>query len=273
MDISKHIKELNKQLYPTGRAWGFVHGSEQVDTEITEFVDGLGNPFVDGFGNAFISISSSEASPSKRLVNAYLKSYERLYENAFSILNQILADNDNFDATDAANWERIFGLSNIGLTLDERKTNILRKQSYPNGVAERGHYLFIQDQLQAAGFDVYVTENRFTDGAGGWNVTDPDTLPGPYKILANYADETVDDEFLNETFNTFEFGQAEFGEMEFGIGPQLTDEQKLRYTFFITDATFPNNASVPLARKNEFRSLLLKLKPAHTIGYLFINYT
>ena len=75
--IDNEIKELNKQLYPTGRVWGYVHGSEQSETEITNFVDGLGNQFVDGFGNAFIQTFGSEASPSKRLVNAFLKSIER----------------------------------------------------------------------------------------------------------------------------------------------------------------------------------------------------
>ena len=187
MDIPKQIKELNKQLYPTGRAWGFAHGSEQVDTEIEVFVDGLGDVFVDGVGNSFISIHGSEASPSKRLINALLKSYERLYANVISILDTIIPDNDEFSTVDASNWERVYGIiGNEDLTLSERKESILRKLTYPNGIAERANRQFIEDQLQANGFDVYVTENRFADGSGGWEVVNPSQVGGNVTEL-NYS--------------------------------------------------------------------------------------
>lgn len=427
VDVAKQIKELNKQLYPTGRAWGYIHGSEQVDTVVTRFVDGLGNPFVDGFGNAFVSTFGSEASPSKRLINSFLKSYERYYTDVLSLLNQLLADNDKFDITDASNWERVLGLNGTSLTLEQRKANILRRQSHPAGIAERGNYLLMQEQLQASGFDVYLTENRFPDGLGSWEVqrpvfdgqtfeltvnkdvstrigvgffnletvltnqnirlefelriktnvnvvqnevygtasfnpvgggttitsrssvsigltnefqnisipllpSSPPSTPPDYEVFlygfgienssgntsadagsvfeirnvklfddldnelsisstegaldfnfsdnpdfnicANYVDETEDFKYfeLGSVSSGSEMGVAEMGvaEME-KIEIPPTDLQ-LRSTFFIHGVTFPGEADVPLSRKDEFRQLILKLKPCQTVAYLQVNY-
>lgn len=294
IDVSKQIKELNKQLYPTGRAWGYIHGSEQSDTEIVRFVDGLGNPFVDGFGNAFIQTFGSEASPAKRLTNAFLKSYERYYTDLLSLQNQILADNDSFDETDASNWERVFGLSNNGLTLNDRKSNILRRQSYPAGIAERGNYLLIQDELQKAGFDVYVHENRFPDGSGGWEVQDPDSLATQqyqlglmelgewemgaditgtdYTICANFIEESLDANFYTEVVSTAELGVSEFGEWEFETPSPAAKGIQLRASFFVGGSSFPSIVNIPIARKKEFRQLILKLKPVQTVAFLYINY-
>jgi hypothetical protein len=46
-----------------------------------------------------------------------------------------------------------------------------------------------------------------------------------------------------------------------------------RFTFFIGGQTLGTWANVPTSRKTELRQLILKLKPAHTAGFLFINYT
>ncbi|MCK5614417.1 hypothetical protein KAR91_71785 [Candidatus Pacearchaeota archaeon] len=263
-EVDNEIKELNKQLFPTGRAWGYVHNSEQSGTEITNFVDGLGNQFVDGQGNAFIQTSGSEASPSKRLINAFLKSIERYYADLLSLLDQILADNDGFDITDASNWERVYGLVAGSLTLDERKQNIVLKQSYPNGNLERSSAEFIQDELQKHGFDVYIHENRFPDGSGGWLTVDATAaiyggfnyggaLYGNVGItnitkIANRIEESIDANF------------------DMGTGVNL------RATFFLGGAAYPTRANVPILRKDEFRQLILKLKPNHTAGWLLIDY-
>lgn len=268
MEISKEIKELNKQLYPTGRAWGFVHGSEQVDTEVVRFIDALGNPFVDGFGNPFIQTYGTEASPSKRLINAFLKSHERAYSAALSLQYQILADNDKFDEVDAANWERVYGITQNGLTLEERKANILRRQSYPSGVAERCTKDFIQAELNKAGFFVTVTENRFKN-ADYWNVQTP--VAG-FTICANAVDEQQDAKFYDVLVSQSEMGLCEMGVNEMIYLQTPPSDLQLRSTFFISGAEYPNKIDIPINRKDEFRQLVLKLKPLHTVAYLYINY-
>lgn len=293
MSVSDEIKELNKQLYPTGRVWGYVQGAEQSEIIVTRFVDGLGNPFVDGFGNAFIQTLGTETSPSKRLVNAFLKSYTRYYEDVLSITDQILADNENFDETDASNWERNYGLARTG-TLEERKANILRRQSYPAGVEERGHYLLIQDELQKAGFDVYLTENRFANGTG-WTVTNPteslslpeqfgisefgisefggDTTGNDFTILANYVDESLDSIYFDEIESIdSQFGVSQFGVSQFGIYEPRDISISLRSTFFVGGQSSGSIATVPSSRKNEFRHLLLKLKPCQCVAFMYVDY-
>ncbi len=294
MTDEEKIKKLNNELYPTGRAWAYVHGSEQSGTVKTIFVDGIGQPFVDGVGNQFVKTFGSEASGGKRLINADLKSFERLYADIFSLLNVVLPDNDEFSEIDASNWERVYGLLTGSLILEERKTSILRKLSYPNGVPERQHYLFIQDQLQLNGFDVYVNENRFADGSGGWEVQDPidlgiqpfqmgvgemgvgemgGDLPGiDYTICANSIDEDVDSTYFDTVFSENEMGVGEMGVSEMENPAQLDRDQQLRYTFFIGGASFPSTVNVPIERKEEFRQLILTLKPAHTVGFLYISY-
>lgn len=288
------IKELNKQFFPTGRAWGYIHDSEQSETEITHFVDGLGNQFVDGFGNAFIQTSGSEASPSKRLVNAFLKSIERYYADLLSLLDQILADNDNFDEIDASNWERVFGLLAGSLTIDERKVNILNRQGYPNGELERSSSEFLQDELQRNGFDVFIQENRFPDGAGGWLTEDPDlagTLPEQmglsqmgiaemngdipgldFTIIANYIDESLDETYFDNVFPLNQMGISEMGVTEMDTFIELTRDEELRFTFFLGGQSYPSEATVPLTRKDEFRQLVLRLKQNHNIAFAYINY-
>lgn len=293
-EVDNEIKELNKQLYPTGRAWGYAHGSEQSETDIINFVDGLGNQFVDGFGNAFIQTFGSEASPSKRLVNAFLKSIERYYVDLLSLLNQIIADNDGFDEIDAGNWERVYGLIAGSLTLDERKTNIINRQGYPNGELERSTAEFLQAELQKAGFDVYIQENRFPDGAGGWLTEDPDLIgtlaeqlglsemgiaemngdiPGlDYTIIANYVDETLDETYFDVVFQQNELGVAEMGVAEMGTFAGFSRDEELRFTFFIGGQSYPSEATVALSRKDEFRQLVLRLKQNHNIAFAYINY-
>lgn len=294
VDVEKQIKALNRQLYPTGRAWAYVHGAEVQSEKTIQFIDNLGNRFVDNLGNPFVQIIPGDSSDSRKFINAMLKSYERAYIDLRSLLNQTVADNEGFDAIDASNWERVFGLSNNGLSIEDRRANILRRQSYPAGVAERGHYLLIQDELQKAGFDVYVHENRFPDGAGNWEVQNPDNT-GPqleqfgltefgigelggeisgldYTICANYIEESLDATFFEEESGLNQFGESEFGVGELETTTSVNIDIQLRVTFFVGGEIYPSSATVPLDRKNEFRQLILKLKPAHTIAFLYINY-
>jgi len=295
MSSKIELQELNKQLYPTGSVWNFATDSEQSETLVTKFLDGIGNPMVDGQGNQFIQTSDTEASNSKRLINADLKSTIRLYDWIKNILNTNIADNDEFSEEDALNWERNFGLQNNSLLLSERKQAINRKMFFPNGITERGHYQFIQDQLQAAGFDVYITENRFPDGSGGWLVQDPNDLATQpvkyglatygvseyggvlegveYTICANSINEDIDSVFFDKVFSENSYGTAVYGVAKYEVTSQLDRAQQLRYTFFIGGSSFPSVVTVPRNRKDEFRQLILKLKPAHTVAFLYIEYT
>lgn len=191
----------------------------------------------------------------------------RFHTAAYSILYDILPDTTNFDTDDCAKWERNLGLiTNINTSLSDRRLGIKRKLQYPGTQVTRCNYLFIEQQLQTAGFNVTIHENRFFEG-GQWIVKSPDDILG--------------------TSSSIEHGQFEHGQFEHGGSfwgktivtyiEQLRDlyyqpNNNLRSSFFIGGATLGTYASIPKEREAEFRQMVLRLKPTQTYAYLFINY-
>ena len=296
MSTETQIKDLISKLYPTGRVWNHITDNETQEIIVT-FTDGTNDvpeDYTDGVGNPYTLATGSENTFGKKVFIAESRSWVRLYDDAIAILNGLIADNEYFDETDATNWERVLGLFISGLTLEERKTAILRKQNYPNGIFERAYRQYVEDQLQAAGFDVYVHENRFEDGSGGWEVVDPDDLAGQayqlgffefgvaefggqsdgfdYTIVANHIDEDEDSTFFDIGVNEIQLGQWEFGVGQFQTGNSISRQEQLRYSFFIGGSVWPSIANVSLDRKNEFRQLILTLKQLHNVVFLLINY-
>ena len=205
-----------------------------------------------------------------------------------------MPDNSEFDEMDALNWEKALGLyTEESLDLEERKIIITRKMQHPGQVKARQHYLYLEGELQKVGFNVFVHENRFDDGSGGYETFDPGefqagaeqlgiselgiaelggALEGSdYTIVANHIIEDKDSNFFLSILGGEELGISELGIAELG-GGSLSRQDQLKATFFIGSESFPNKADVPLLRKNEFRELILKIKPAQTVGFLYINY-
>jgi hypothetical protein len=230
-NTNEQINKLSRQLFPNGRAFKY--------------------PFEGVIDKLNMALSESET---------------RAYNDAFSILNSIIADNPNFDETDASQWERRLGLIDGSASpLSTRIQAINQKLNYPNTDAPRQHWSFIQQQLQDAGFNVYVYENNFggvtktpaqvlgiTSGTSlhATNIYHGTPTPqhgsGYNNKIVNYIDESLDATFV--------------------IGSNY------RSTFYISSSVIDVFADVPAARKNEFRQLILQLKPAQMCGFLFVNY-
>ena len=234
--IFDKILKLTKQLYPKGRAYKIPEGGWFY-----------------------------------RLHKGLALSEERVYNEALGVLDSILPDNDNFTTQDATDWERRLGLINgTGVSLEDRKAAIRRKMNHPGNVKPRENWMFLESQLQLAGFNVYVYENRFPDYPDGYYTQSPIDLGLPSTVLS-----------------TYEHGEREHGEIEMGyyynnVLANHIDEtldsgfdigDNFRSTFFIAGSSISTIADVPLARKNEFRQTILKLKPVQTAAFLFINYT
>ena len=241
------IVALTKMLYPKGRAFKMPEGG---------YFEGL-----------TLGLAESE---------------NKAYSNALSILDSALPDNDNFTADDATDWEIRLGMivSPNGLLVD-RKEAIKRKMAFPGNIKARQHRLYVQGQLRAAGFDVYVYENKFDDGGGAYSTRLPSQISGfthgqyahgqyahgglsPNKCV-NHIDESLDNLFVigSNLLSTFYIGSVNIGTpngkgVNFGSLPLSTPSDAF--------------ASVPLNRKDEFRKLLLTLKPAQTVGLLYVNY-
>ena len=234
MSIEATILKATKVLYPTGRAFKMPIGGY--------------------FEKLHKGLAASEA---------------RTYSDALSILNSALPDNSSFTADDATDWERRLGLiSNASVPLDNRKLAIKRKMGVSN-IAARQSYLFLENQLRAAGFDVYVYENRFLSGGSYITKTAVELV-----VAAN---------------GVIEHGESEHGEYEHGdynegiitrianhideaSDSSFSEGSNLRSTFFIGSTPIGMFADVDSDRKDEFRQLILRIKPVQMMGYLFINY-
>lgn len=234
MTTLEKIKKLTRQLYPTGRAFRMKEGG---------VLDKL-----------HIALAQSEA---------------RAWDDAVSILDSTLPDNDNFTVDDATSWERRLGLvTNGAVPLADRKAAILRKYNHPGTVPARNNWRFVEKQLRDAGFDVYIFENRFSDGMGGYVTVNPLTLTGGAGAFSVQHGQ-------------IQHGQAQHGG---GYGHKVANSiyrsidayfhtgSNLKSTFFIGGPYVGTFASVDADRETEFRQLILRAKPTQTVAFLFINY-
>lgn len=249
--ISQKLIDLTRQLYPTGRAFKMPK-----DGDLEK-----------------LHVASNEV-------------LGQAYTDSLSVLNSILPDNDNFTEEDAADWERRLGLiTNISVSLADRKLAIKRKMNHPGTIPARQHYLYLQGQLQAAGFDVYVHENLegldpimvlphvgFGDhGEFNHGEVDHGDALSVYSNLyqyishgeANHGEANHGDYyFKNKIVNNL----SALDDLLFNIG------QNYKSSFFIGGEIKGAFANVDTDRETEFRQLILKIKPVQTVGFLFINY-
>lgn len=206
----------------------------------------------------------------EKLHYALSKSESQFIEDSKSTFDSALPDNDNFTEQDATDWERRLNITtSVGATLDNRKKAIIRKMNYPNNQLARQHWRWLDYQLQLAGFNVFVHENRFSDGFGGYETK---TL---YEVNPS-------SDFLDNV----ECGNAEYGEYEYGgilnnlcinhieeeIDSLYSTDNGLRASIFIGGEILGDFANVPEVRRKEFKELIIKVKPIQEIAFLLINY-
>lgn len=235
MAISDKIFNLTKQLYPTGRAWKM--------------------PFNGFFEKLHVGLSVSET---------------QLYNDAIAIHYSILPDNSNFTEDDATDWERRLGLiANPNTPLADRKLAIKRKLNQPGLNPAKAHYQYIQSQLNAAGFNVYVYENKFPLYPEGYETKSPIEVSGDTSLLKK------------RRHGQFRHGQFQHGGVFSNKIVNHIDEEldlnfnmggSYRASFFIGGSPLGTSVNIPTSRKNEFRQLILQLKQVQTVGFLFINY-
>jgi len=234
--LSEQIIKLTRRFYPDGRAFNFP-------------TDGILD----------------------RLHKSLNVSEEAAYLDATGVLNTILPDNDNFTEDDATDWEGRLGITlRDGVSLEDRKAAIFRKMNHPSDKFERAHYLFIQKQLQLAGFKVWVYENRFPDGGGGYFS----------QSLYDYVQGYYDPSYLG----TIQHGQVQHGQAQgFSafekVANHLSNAEDSavivpngRQTFFIGGDEVGKFANVFATREKEFRKLILQLKPVESAALLAISY-
>lgn len=238
--LSDIIYNLTKQLYPTGRAFRVTDAGQKAKL------------------NRASAVSEAQA-----------------YEDAIAVLNSILPDNSEFTTDDATDWERRLGMiSNDLVSLPDRMLAIARKYAAPGSQPAHAHYLFLERQLQAAGFNVFVYENRFPDYPSGWITMTPLDVCGDPSILSEWVHGVP-------TGGVTRHGTARHGIHYNNMIVNSLDANRdavfslggsFKSTFFIGGYPLGAFASVPAAREQEFRELILKVKQVQDVGFLFINY-
>lgn len=209
----QNIIKLTKQLFPTGRAWKLP-------------VNGV----------------------FYKLMYALGKSEQRALQFSVDTLNSILPDNENFTADDATEWERRLAISGgTGyVSLEIRKSTILRKYQFPGGFLNRQNYRYLESQLQLAGYDVTVSENFTAIGATAPVVHSLGTVHG----LTTKHGKAIHGDVIA---NSIKIGEV------FNIDTYLG--------VFYIDGNVPQNAI------EAFRLLVLTLKPVNTVAILRLTYT
>lgn len=227
MSTKNKLNKLTRQLYPTGKAFNYSD-----DSTMFKLHDGLN----DGI--------------------------EDVINDSKSLLDSIFPDSDGFTIEDVRLWEYNLGIiSNEDLPLQTRKDAVLRKITHPNNIKPRQHKLFIQDQLQKAGFGVYVHENTY-----------PYQLPSEVAPVTLGVTQMGDDTQMGDTTR---MGSISYKVVANKIGideSYIVGPDNIWATFFIGAEIKGNFASLPKVNETALRELVLKLKPTHTVAYLFIQF-
>lgn len=226
------LLKLSKQLFPTGRAFKIP-----------------------------------ENSIFEKFIKALVISENKVISDANSLMFGLLPDNDNFSEFDCNLWEKRLGLiTNLGLDLETRKQAIVRKLNYPSNIKPRNAKEYIEYNLRQAGFDVYVDENYI----GTFSSVERASRPSDFGVsplqnqLGDFSHGVYNhgSQFMSKCVNHID----ENLDNGFDVGGNKMN------CFYIGDFTLGTFANVPLTRKDEFRQLILRLKPTNLVAYLFVNY-
>lgn len=217
---------------------------------------------------------------------------------------EIWTDIDPQQSRFLSDWETEFGLPATDLTEQERRDRLEAAWAATGGQSPR----YLQDTLQAAGFDVYVHEwwvpgsdppmarNPFLildDGLfatkyltvdGAADMQDGDSLaqdggtidPAGYLLVDKRlvpVFTVVDGAADMQDGDAIAQDGANSGEYEQNTHLIPTDQTKWPFVLYIGAASFPGIATLPAERKNEFETLMLKLRPAQQWLGVLVVYT
>lgn len=233
MTIQELILEQKRRRYPQGRAFrmnadGYMYGLHRA-----------------------LSVSEAQA-----------------YEDSIAILWSLLPDNERFTSADATDWNRRLAMIiNTATPLPDRELAVRRKMAAPGIQPAKAHYLYIQTQLRAAGFDVFVYENIFPDYPDGTTTMNPADISSDIFSQIQQGDRQQGGAQQGGYINQIVVNSLDNNvDVQFDIGPNL------RATFFIAGDTLGNYADVLATREQEFRQLILNLKQTQMVAILFVNY-
>lgn len=225
-DLGNILRKLTRRLYPTGRAFRL-----------------------------------SEDSWIFKVHDALIETEKEMVLGGLGVLDSILADNDSFTTDDAADWERRLAIeANTSTSLSDRKAAILRKYAHPGDIPNRASASFMEREIRAAGFDLYVHENIDGDAPGSFDFYSSES---PVQLGQKQLGQTTLGTLTVDTVANYVDPVADSA---FSIGSEAT------HVFFVGGVIKGDGANVAAGRELELRQLILKLKQVQTVAVLFVNY-
>lgn len=194
-----------------------------------------------------------------------------------AFFDEIFSDIDPQQTRELDAWENQFALVDAGLTEQERRDRLAATWQAVGGQDPR----YIQDTLQAAGFDVYIHEWWVPGTEPAIDSPAAATPRDPLLILGGTIVYIVE---CNEAVAECGEALAECGNTLSPPGYLLVNKDGTTYTvpsapaewpyiLYISGATFPNTATVDANRKDEFEDLCLKICPAQQWLGIIVSYT
>lgn len=184
---------------------------------------------------------------------------------------------DTFPATtrQLSAWERQFGLRGVGLVEDRiRALEVAWKAS--GGQSPR----YIQDILQAAGFDLYVHE-WWASGPGPYVAHDPrdytdSSRTGSFQCFDGLEAPECFDGPGAPYCNDFLAGNPGYL-VNLDLTPRApppipSDPNTWPFFVYIGAETFPDRVEIPGWRRAELEDLVLRLKPAQQWVVMLVDY-
>ncbi len=269
--LNRTLIWLAQKLYPNGRAFRMPEptdtGSTYTDPDDEDYTDPSGDPYVTDYS------PTSTGGILYRLHRALSYVLEEAWTANAGTLNAIMPDNPAFTIADARDWYRRLGIYDSGLvSFADMKLAIARKLSFPLVPLDKQHYLYIENQLRAAGFDVRVYKNKFSDGAGGWITKRPEEILGVTYGAAIHSSAVFHGAITHGAAYGTTWPHKIVNYLEEAMDTPFNIGANYRSTFYIAGATVDAFATLDVNREIEFRQLVLKLKRAETCALCFINY-
>lgn len=195
-------------------------------------------------GRAFIRSDSSNRAIIHDSIGVVNKDVVSQFE---SLKIGMIPDNNKITLEEVELLEYKYGIYFVeGLTLEQRKTRLLYRMAYPNGIIYRQSAYYMEWVLRNHGFDVRVSENL-------------DRFP-PADIIGLSE--------LRHSNNTLH-GASTHGGVKYNLIANNMQEGEFFSLGGNIWATFFIKLNSELgARKTEFRELVLKLKPAHLVALI-----
>ena len=253
-------------------------------------------------------------TPAKRL-RSFFEGLANTPADVKTFSDSVYQDIDPQSTRELDAWDQQFGLPDVGLSDQDRRDRLDAAWKARGGQDPK----YIQDTLQAAGFDVYVHEwwepvpGRPGGGSINGDVTPTARNPFTYlwdgaaprqyvgcghdlaycngdSMFANSQDSPPGYPLVNKVLEAINgvigagHEQAMAGgdrsytgastlsyELKQYIMP--ADTTKYPYFLYIGGATFPEQATVPLSRQDEFEDLCLKIAPTEQWLGILVTYT